>query len=97
MMRKFSLLACVCAMIMSGAALAKEKAPKPAKREKVVKICRTTQKTGSRMGAGRVCKTAAEWEGTSDQNGLGQGLSGQSYSGAGNGPGGSPQGNRVKV
>jgi hypothetical protein len=53
-------------LLIAAAALAGEPAPAPpavpAKPKKEAKICRTIEVTGTRMGNGSECKTAAEWD-----------------------------------
>ena len=53
------------AVLIAAAALAGEPASAttaaPAKPKKEVKICRTQEITGSRIGGRSVCKTADEW------------------------------------
>lgn len=41
--------------------------PVPAKPKKERKICRDEEKAGSHIGK-RICKTAAEWQGTDDSD-----------------------------
>ena len=38
-----------------------QEAPKPAIVDPNKKVCRTQESTGSRLGATRVCKSAAKW------------------------------------
>jgi hypothetical protein len=60
------------AFLVSAPAVAKDKAPKDVK-PKEVRICKSVQKTGTRFGSGRICKTAAEWNGEG-QNDNGPGV-----------------------
>lgn len=64
-MRKLSLLAAIAALSMTGgAAMAQEKAAKPAKEKK---ICKGEPDSTSRIARKRICKTKAEWAQSSNQ------------------------------
>ncbi|HYW17605.1 MAG TPA: hypothetical protein VE891_15810 [Allosphingosinicella sp.] len=67
-MRKFNLLAAIAALSLTGgAAVAEEKAVKPAKERK---ICKGQAGSTSRIAKKRICKTRAEWAETANQEDL---------------------------
>jgi hypothetical protein len=68
-MRELKLLAAIAAFsLCGGAAVAQEKPVKPAKEKR---ICKGEQDSTSRIGK-KVCKTKAEWEGSSGQQDMGE-------------------------
>lgn len=63
-MRMLVLAATAMALATGGAAAADEGKPE-AKKER--KICREDPQTASRLGARKICKTAAEWKAEQDR------------------------------
>jgi hypothetical protein len=63
-LRRLFLCVAAGAVLVSAPVFAKDKMPKDAK-PKEARICKSVQKTGTRFGSGRICKTAAEWNGES--------------------------------
>jgi hypothetical protein len=68
------------ALTLSGAALAKEKVKKDPN-DPNRRICKVSQKTGTRFDNGRTCKTAAQWQADAKKNGVASGQSGRSDDG----------------
>lgn len=64
-MRQFNVLAAIAAaMLMSGAAGAKDKA----EGEKEKKICRSETASNSRIATRRICRTKEEWAQLEDES-----------------------------
>lgn len=66
-MRKLNLLAAMALLSLAGGtAVAEEKPAKPAKEKK---ICKGEATSGTRLAKKRVCKTRAEWDQQSNDEG----------------------------
>lgn len=67
-MRKLNLLAAMAVLSLAGGtAVAEEKPAKPAKEKK---ICKGEATSGTRLAKKRVCKTRAEWDQQSNEEGF---------------------------